>query len=165
MVNETSLTGEEMGNTLFLRLFTDKIIQTKTEPVEIFDDSLLELAGKMIGSMKFNRGAGLSANQVGVSKRLCVVSLEDGTNDMVLVNPYITEKSGKKIASVEGCLSAPKVFPTIKRFEKIKVVYQTVNGDKKEMNLEGFDARIIQHEVDHLAGKTIIDTFRKIPTF
>jgi peptide deformylase len=147
---------------LYIRLYTDKVLQTTCEPVTVIDDSLMELAGKMIATMRINRGVGLSANQVGINKQFCVVSLEKGTRQMALINPIIIHKSKERIKLYEGCLSAPGVYPPTKRYQKVVVQFQNLKGDKSVFEMTDLDARIIQHELDHLAGKMVIDSYRSI---
>jgi len=149
-----------MSELLLIRFFKDEILRKPTKLVEVIDEDLVELAGKMLACMKFNHGCGLSANQIGVDKKFCVVSFNEQTKDMALVNPEIVEKSKKKKLLYEGCLSAPRIFPPTKRHIEVKVKFQDLKGDDKELILKDLDARIIQHEVDHLNGKMVIDEYR-----
>ena len=148
-----------MTDTLKLSYHTDPILHKPTTKVTDFNDDLITLAGKMIGSMKFNRGVGLSANQVGIDKSICIASLQDQTKDIILVNPVLIKKSKEREKLYEGCLSVPKVYPPMKRFVEVTVEFQTVTGDKQQITATGFDARILQHEIDHLNGKLVIDKF------
>ena len=148
-----------MTDTLKLSYHTDPILHKPTKKVTEFTDDLIILAGQMIGSMKFNRGVGLSANQVGIDKSICIVSLEKQTKDIVLVNPVIVKKSKTKEKLYEGCLSVPKVYPPMKRALEVTVDFQTITGYKQRITVTGFDARIVQHEIDHLNGKLVIDKF------
>ena len=111
--------------------------------------------------MKFNRGVGLSANQVGIDKSICIASLEKQTKDIILVNPVIVKKSKEKEKLYEGCLSIPKVYPPMKRFIEVTVDFQNITGDNQRITVTGFDARILQHEIDHLNGKLVIDEISK----
>ena len=85
-----------MTETLKLSYHTDPILHKPTKDVTDFNDELIILAGQMIGAMKFNRGVGLSANQVGIDMSLCIASLEKQTKDIILVNPKIIKKSKQK---------------------------------------------------------------------
>ncbi len=116
----------------------------------------------MFATMRKNRGVGLSANQVGINKQFCVVLLDNGNRAMALVNPVIISKSKEKEKLYEGCLSAPKIFPPVKRHKKVVVEFQNLKGDRVVLEMTDIDARIIQHELDHLAGKTVVDPYRKI---
>lgn len=106
-------------------------------------------------------GAGLSANQIGVGKRICVVRKfyrdpEDPEKEIfkeyVLINPKITKRSEKKTIRWEGCLSVPDVYGKVERNEKIKLMSLDESGNEQKMNTSGFFARTIQHEIDHLDG-------------
>lgn len=148
---------------LFLRLYTDPVLHKPCQPITVIDDALIELAGKMLVIMKQNRGVGLSANQVGVDKHFCVVSLENNTKQFAMINPKILSTSGKKVLLYEGCLSAPKNWPPKKRYEKVRVQFQNFTGEVVEYEMTDLDARIIQHEVDHLNGITVVDDYIKLP--
>lgn len=116
----------------------------------------------MLATMRLNRGVGLSANQVGINKQFCVVSLDNNTTQMALINPVIIYRSKEKVKLYEGCLSAPTIYPPTKRHKKIIVQFQNLKGDKCVFEMTDIDARIIQHELDHLAGKMTIDSYRSI---
>ena len=148
-----------------VRLYMDPGLHKPCDPIKDIDDDIFELVSKMLICMKINYGVGLSANQVGVQKQLCVVSLENNTKQMAMINPKIThvsKKDRKKLS--EGCLSAPRVFVPKKRYKEIVVECLNLQGDKQIFHLTNLDARILQHEIDHLNGITIIDnlaTFKK----
>lgn len=112
--------------------------------------------------MRLNHGVGLSANQVGINKQFCVVSLENNTRQMALINPKIIFKSKEKVKLWEGCLSAPTIYPPMKRHQRVVVQFQNLAGEKCVFEMTDIDARIIQHELDHLAGKMVIDSYRSI---
>lgn len=116
----------------------------------------------MLATMRINRGVGLSANQVGINKQFCVVSLENNTRQMALINPVIISRSKEKVKLYEGCLSAPTIYPPIKRSQKIIVQFQNLKGEKCVFEMTDIDARIIQHELDHLAGRMVIDSYRSL---
>jgi len=106
-------------------------------------------------------GAGLSATQIGISKRMCVVRnfFEDPLNpdevssdDIVLINPKIIQYSEEKNVDWEGCLSVPDAYGLVERAEKIKITAKDIDGNIIKIKAEGFFARTIQHEVDHLDG-------------
>lgn len=148
---------------LFVVLYTDPILHKPVKQVEVIDDALMELAGQMLVTMRRYHGVGLSANQVGIDKNFCVVSLENNTKQLALINPKIIDTSKKKVLLYEGCLSAPRVFPPMKRHQSVIVEFQDFSGGKNVYEFTDLDARIIQHELDHLSGKTVVDPYIKLP--
>lgn len=94
-------------------------------------------------------GVGISAVQIGVLKRICVINFNN--KDIVMINPVITRTRGE-INSVEGCLSFPEVYGTFKRFEKVWCTYTDENGKEKEIAEGGFMSTVIQHELEHFEG-------------
>jgi len=144
--------------------FPDKILKKKTLAVENLDSLTQQLIDNMIETMHFARGIGLAANQVGVSKRLCVVDMsmkEDKGPLIVLVNPVIVEKEGM-IDAEEGCLSIPGYMASIKRPEKVFIKSISREGRDIELEAEGLLARALQHEIDHLDGLLFIDRMSPI---
>lgn len=105
--------------------------------------------------LSLENALGLAAPQVGLSKSFCAVKLKDGVN--VFCNPKIVENSTEKEIMEEGCLSFPEIFIEIPRFKKITVVYQNKKGENKKIQVEGLEARILQHEIDHLNGVVFVD--------
>lgn len=108
-----------------------------------------------------NKAAGLSAPQIGVSKRICIVrdfkynpktSDEELIRELILINPVIVEKSAKTSVWWEGCLSIPNKYGLVERFKKIKLTYKDANFKNCTLTTEGDLARTIQHELDHLDG-------------
>lgn len=140
------------------------ILSAKTQKVGGVTDDIREIAQDLLDTVKVAEdpeGAGLAANQIGVSKRMCVVRkfFEDPINpdqvssdDMVLINPKITYFSSEKEVDWEGCLSVPDEYGMVERSKQIKVSAKNLEGEKIKIRAEGFFARTIQHEVDHLNG-------------
>jgi peptide deformylase len=139
---------------LDIKTYPNKILKQKTKRVEKIDKEIEKLIGDMIETMYAANGAGLAANQVGVAKQILV--FDDGKGLKILINPKISARRGK-ITAAEGCLSFPGLEISVKRPEKITVEFMDRQGTKKEMKAQGLAARIICHEADHLAGRTIID--------
>lgn len=131
----------------------DKTLLKKSKRVAKIDDIVRNISASMVNAMIQNRGVGLSAPQVGILKR--IITIVDGKNVMVMVNPEIIEYSKKTCDLDEGCLSLPDVFIKINRPEKIKVKYRSLDGHPRLEWYSGMTARIIQHEIDHLEGKLI----------
>lgn len=108
--------------------------------------------------MHLAQGAGLAANQVGVSSRLIVIDprTKKESKPIILINPVIMEQDSEEI-NEEGCLSFPKFYEYIKRAKKVLVKGINLQGEPFEMECEGFLARAVQHELDHLNGVLLID--------
>jgi len=128
-------------------------------PVTEFDATLKELVADMIATMRAAPGVGLAANQIGVDRQLVVIGMpsqEERQEPLVLVNPAILRGEGSQ-TDEEGCLSLLDFTANIKRFYKIWVRCQDVEGQACEFEAEDMLARIIQHEVDHLDGILCLD--------
>jgi len=113
----------------------------------------------MIQVMADNKGVGLAAPQVGLSQRLFIMRLDDGTIEMC-VNPQIKALSPDTVQSTEGCLSHPGLEVTTRRHREITVAYYTMDGGFVLRSMRDLEAIIFQHEMDHLNGVTIVN---KIP--
>ena len=138
---------------LTIRTLGDKVLAQKAKRVASIDDTIRNLCASMIDTMIKSGGIGLAANQVGILKRIIVVS--DEGNIKVFINPEITNFSEEKVSFEEGCLSLPQTFLTITRSENIMVKYRDLKGKPRMEKYSGLTARIIQHEVDHLDGITM----------
>lgn len=137
---------------------TLKKVAADVKPEEI-NDQLRSFILDMIETMKEAPGVGLAAPQVNVSKRILVADPdrdELGRGPMVFINPRIIESSGESVYE-EGCLSLPEFRANIKRAKKITVEYLDEFGRKKTIEDDGFLATILQHELDHLNGITMLD--------
>lgn len=155
---------------LEIRIWPDPALRKKTETVTSFDDELEKLSRDMIETMRAASGVGLSANQVGENKRLAVVEVPFVKGEklnpyhgipIVLVNPVIIESEGS-VLSNEGCLSLPDTHDTVRRFAYVKVGYQNLSGETKEIEAENLMAMCLQHEIDHLEGKTLMERASRI---
>lgn len=111
-----------------------------------------------------NDAVGLAAPQIGINKRIIVFRNKDreegqkNTEDIeVLINPRITQTRGEKVTMTEGCLSCPEIQVEISRFPEIKVRAFNARGEKISKRYLDFVARVVQHEIDHLDGKLIVD--------
>ncbi|WP_265459975.1 peptide deformylase [Enterococcus sp. HY326] len=136
-------------------LYPDYRLKRMAEPVKVITDELVELLDNMQETMVAHDGVGLSAPQVGVNLQIAIVEADEG-EVIELINPKIIKRSGEDI-DVEGCLSLPGKYGTVKRSTEITVIYFDREGDELEMEAFDYLARIIQHEVDHLQGKVFID--------
>ena len=138
-----------------IRILGDDVLRKKAKKVEKINTFIKNLLDDMADTMYKNKGVGLAGNQVGILKRVIVV--DDGDGLLQLINPVILEKEGTQLDE-EGCLSLPDIYGDVERAEKIKVKAQNTKGKYIEFESEGYLARIIQHEVDHLEGKLFSDT-------
>ncbi len=130
------------------------MLRAKATPVKKVTKKLLKLISDMEATME-GRGVGLAAPQVSQSIRLCLALVNGKVTP--LINPDITWKSRETALDQEGCLSLPDVWLQIPRAVEIAVSYTDEKGKKQERRLRDFDARVVQHEVDHLDGILIID--------
>ena len=141
---------------LTIEVHPSEVLGKIAAPVEIFDDSLKTLAADMFETMYQNSGIGLAAPQVGRSIRMVVLDLAagteaQGTRQLVLVNPKITERRGD-IVWEEGCLSLPGILGKVKRSNTVKVQALNLEGEPIEVEGEELVAVAFQHELDHLDG-------------
>lgn len=139
--------------------YPNPVLRKKAEPVTTFDESLQELARDLIETMYAAPGAGLAANQIGVSLSIVVINNSKGEDEkkpLVLVNPEIIEK-GERQVDEEGCLSVIDLTAKVERYRKLLVRAQDLHGKTWEFPAEDFFARVIQHELDHLNGILFID--------
>ena len=138
--------------------YGDPVLRKKTEPISEITDDIIRLAEDMLETMYDAPGVGLAGPQVGVSLQICVIDIvpEGKRNPIVLINPKVI--SGEdKIELEEGCLSFPKIYEKVKRWNKIQAEYIDLKGNLNRVEVEGFLAKAFQHEIDHLNGKVFID--------
>jgi peptide deformylase len=134
----------------------DEILRQKAVPVETIDDEIRELAKEMFVTLKEEEGVGLAAPQIGKSIRMFVVKADDGV-ERVFINPQIVATSSEQVTYEEGCLSIPKLYEDVVRPERITIQARNENGRRFNLEADGFLARVIQHEYDHLEGILFID--------
>ena len=143
-----------------LRLKAARVADT-----EFNSDWLMQLASAMIATMLERSGVGIAAPQVYISKRVIIVASRPNLrypdapemDAVVMVNPEILEFSQATTLGEEGCLSVPNERGQVQRAQSIKVLYHTLTGELMESIFEGFPARIVQHEIDHLNGILFVD--------
>ena len=143
-----------------LRLKAARVADT-----EFNSDWLMQLASAMIVTMLERSGVGIAAPQVYISKRVIIVASRPNLrypdapemDAVVMVNPEILEFSQATTLGEEGCLSVPNERGQVQRAQSIKVLYHTLTGEVMESTFEGFPARIVQHEIDHLNGILFVD--------
>ncbi|MGE0025162.1 MAG: peptide deformylase [Hyphomicrobium sp.] len=155
-------------STLPIITLPDPLLREVSTPVERVDDALLKLADDMLETMYDAPGVGLAAVQVGVPKRLIVLDVADGDEDeapnpLTLINPEIVKINGEQVRThEEGCLSIPDFRIEIERPASLVVGYIDRDGKPKELAAEGLLATAVQHEIDHLNGKLIIDFLSRL---
>ncbi len=141
---------------LKLTLYGNPVLKLRADPILHIDKDIEHLAEGMVEVMDQYVGVGLAAPQVGVSKRLIIVGVEENEKPITLVNPEITFRSGLGEKD-EGCLSLPGVSVPLKRAEKIRIAGTDLDGKPVEIEAEGLVARAFQHEIDHIDGILITD--------
>ena len=140
-----------------IRELGDPCLLKVCKPVKEVNERTLELIDDLLDTMYDAEGVGLAAPQVGILRRAAVVDVtEDHSGLLELVNPEIIEQDGEQTGR-EGCLSVPGRQGVVTRPMKVKVRFQNRNGEMFEMETEGFEARAICHELDHLDGRLYID--------
>jgi peptide deformylase len=131
-------------------------------PVTSLDGMVRKIAGRMLELMYEQKGLGLAAPQVSLPMQLFVMNSEGDANqrdkELVFINPVITDKKGS-VEGNEGCLSFPELFQKVRRAKQIRVQAYDLEGKPVDRRLTDLEARIVQHEADHLQGKLFIDYF------
>jgi len=138
-----------------IRQYGDPVLRMRAGEVETFDDELARITARMIELMHDADGVGLAATQIGILRRFFVCTL-DG-EDRVLVNPVVTPEGDDTEVEDEGCLSLGTVRVPIERALRVKVEARDAAGEPVSLTLEEMDARVVQHELDHLDGVLLLD--------
>ncbi len=147
-------------------LYGHPVIRKVAEPIDATYPELTKLIADMYETMYASDGIGLAAPQIGRSIRLVVIDVDPCAEShpelagvkMTLINPTLEViEDGKKCSSEEGCLSVPGIHESVTRIEKIHLHWQDENFVEHDEVIEGYLARVIQHEYDHLEGKVFID--------
>lgn len=137
-------------------LYPDDKLTVKAKEVTLITDEIVRLLDDMYETMTAHDGIGIAAPQIGKNLQLAVVEVDEETGLFELINPEIIEKKGTDI-DVEGCLSIPNKFGTVKRADEVTVRYFDREGEEIEVTAYGYLARAFQHEIDHLNGELFID--------
>lgn len=142
---------------LNIRKIGDPVLRTKSRKVEKITKRTKELLDNMADTMYAAPGVGLAAPQVGILQRIAIIDVDDENGLVELINPVITKYSKEKVIVEEGCLSIPGKNGEVVRPARVTV--KALNRDGKEIEIEtdGYLARAIQHEVDHLEGVLFVD--------
>ena len=139
--------------------FPNPVLRQQAKEVTVFDEELKELVRDMTETMYDAPGIGLAAPQVGDSIQLLIVDMakiEDEQEVLVMINPRIIGHEGTQIDE-EGCLSVIELTANVKRYKKVTISFQDLEGDLKEISAEERFAVVVQHEIDHLHGILFID--------
>ena len=143
----------------------NEILRKKSERIEKVGKDEKNLIKDLFETMYHHKGIGLAAIQVGIPKRIIVLDVlqkDEQKNPLCFINPIIKNLSDEKSKYEEGCLSIPDTFIEIERPKKCLVEYIDIDGKKKNMECDNLLSTCIQHEVNHLDGKLIIDFLSKL---
>ena len=141
----------------FIRRLGDPILKSSATPVDRFDDSLRKQVSRMAGIMGDAFGVGLAAPQLGLSQRLLVYRIGPDAPVIALVNPELEWTSHDQEILYEGCLSIPGITVDVERPVHVRVRAIDEEGETRLVEASGLEARVIQHEIDHLDGVLILD--------
>ncbi len=154
----------------------DPILRRKAKPVTKFDKDLQTLIDNMIETMRDAPGVGLAAPQINVSQQLAVIEYAEDEDEeeenentppkpkklYVIINPEIVKVSEEKVLGIEGCLSIPGLQGEVERYEAIQVKALNRHGSPVKLKVDGWMARIFQHEIDHLNGVLFTDLATRV---
>jgi peptide deformylase len=140
-----------------VRKWGDPVLRTRARPIDRFDDALREEVSRMGEIMNDALGVGLAATQLGALHRLLVYRVQPESEVAALVNPEIEWAGEAQETAEEGCLSLPEVLVDVERPLHVRVRGRDENGDEVVVEATGLEARVIQHEIDHLDGVLILD--------
>ncbi len=149
---------------LKILIFPDPRLRTVAKTVELVDDSIKKLSQDMLETMYQGSGIGLAATQVNVHKRVIVLDISESKDEpLILINPEIIKiiDPNKKMFS-EGCLSVPGFYEELKRPSSVEISYLDIDGKRNLLLANDLLAVVIQHEMDHLDGKMMVDFISNI---
>jgi peptide deformylase len=141
----------------FIRQLGDPVLKSRATPVDRFDESLRRQVSRMAGIMNDALGVGLAAPQLGISQRLLVYRVGPDAPLIALANPELEWSSSDREAAEEGCLSIPGVAVDVERPVHVRVRALDEEGGQRVVEASGLEARVIQHEMDHLDGVLILE--------
>jgi peptide deformylase len=154
-----------------IRTYGDPVLVTKARPIDRVDEGIVTLARDMIETMHAEEGVGLAAQQIGKEIAICVIDVPEKADmdaegkranpdlamPLVVLNPEILSYSKKTESTEEGCLSFPEIRGNIDRAVDIRLRFLAETGEVRELDVHGFTARVLQHEIDHLNGVLFIE--------
>lgn len=141
--------------------YPNRDLRNRVSDADPYDANLYSDLRRMNAVMEFMKGVGIAAPQIGIDKRLAIVAAPN-SSVVVLLNPEILWSSPEVVEGIEGCLSVPDLQAKITRPHSVKVKYTNLSGFETVRIFEGFEARVVQHEIDHLDGVLIIDKLPKV---
>ena len=150
---------------MYKRQVPDETLKKISDPVEKVGINEKKLINDLFETMYNSQGIGLAAVQVGILKRILVIDIsnkDEKRKPLSLINPVIKNISNETSIYEEGCLSIPDTFIEIERPKICEVEYIDINGKKKDLKCDGLLSTCLQHEIDHLDGKLIIDQLSKL---
>ena len=140
-------------------MFGSQVLHKPCPPVKEVNDDIRALVGDLFDSMRAAEGVGLAAPQIGVLKRVCIIDVSHQQPEyppVALINPVLTDYKSEQVGE-EGCLSFPDLYGDVNRHAWVEVEATDINGQSFKTAGEGFFARALQHEINHLDGKLFID--------
>jgi peptide deformylase len=140
-----------------IRQYPDAALKMEAKPVDRFDEQLVKLVERMKRLMVDANGIGLAATQVGVLQRLFVFQAEPEEEPAAVVNPELVDVSDETEVGDEGCLSIQGVTVPVERALRVTIVGKDEHGNDVRYELDGYEARCVQHETDHLNGVLMLD--------
>ena len=140
-----------------IRRLGDPVLKSRATPVDRFDDSLRKQVSRMAGIMNDALGVGLAAPQLGISQRLLIYRVGPDAPVIALANPELEWASAESEVGEEGCLSIPGVLVDVDRHVYVRVRGLDEEGEQRTVEASGLEARVIQHEMDHLDGVLILE--------
>ena len=149
---------------LKILIFPDPRLRTVAKAVEKVDDSLKKLTEDMLETMYEGSGIGLAATQVDVHKRVIVADISENKDEpLVLINPVLKKVIDPELKTYsEGCLSVPGFYEELERPSEIEISFQDVNGQDHTLIANGLLSVVVQHEMDHLEGKMMVDSISNV---
>ena len=149
---------------LKILIFPDPRLRTVAKAVEKVDDSLKKLTEDMLETMYEGSGIGLAATQVDVHKRVIVADISEKKDEpLVLINPVLKKVIDPELKKYsEGCLSVPGFYEELERPSEIEISFQDVNGQDHTLIANGLLSVVVQHEMDHLEGKMMVDSISNV---
>ena len=149
---------------LKILIFPDPRLRTMAKAVEKFDVSLKKLTDDMLETMYEGSGIGLAATQVDVHKRVIVVDISEKKDEpLVLINPVLKKVIDPELKTYsEGCLSVPGFYEELERPSEIEISFQDEKGQDQTLIANGLLSVVVQHEMDHLEGKMMVDSISNV---